>query len=141
MPLIGKPDAAKDIDPVEVRKALENVVTSDVFRSSPQLIEFLRYVVETTLRGEGNRLKAFTIATSVLGRTSNFDSQSDPIVRVEATRLRHALDRYYAGPGANETILINIPRGTYVPVIRRNDSNFIADNASSKIARRLLQPK
>ena len=70
-----------------------------VRRSSPR---FLLFVVEAVLRGKGERLKGYTIGVEVLRRDINFDPQIDPIVRVEATRLRRAIERYYAGPGAGD---------------------------------------
>ena len=74
---------------------------------------FLRFVVETTLAGRGDRLKGYTIGVEALGRREDFDPQIDPIVRVEAGRLRAALARYYAGPGRNEPVVIELPRGAY----------------------------
>jgi PAS domain S-box-containing protein len=99
----------------EVRVALERITASDMFRTSPQLAAFLRFVVEATLRGEGERIKGYTIAVEALGRGEKFDPQADPIVRVEAGRLRRALEEYYAGPGAADLIAIEVPRGRYVP--------------------------
>ena len=63
------------------------------------------------LRGHGERLKGYTIGVEVLRRDVTFDPQIDPIVRVEATRLRRAIERYYAGPGADDPIVIDLPRG------------------------------
>ncbi len=135
-----KPIAEERVYPADVRGTLEKIAASDIFRNSPQLVEFLRYVMEAVLRGEGNRLKAFTIGTDVLGRGPNFDPQIDPIVRVEATRLRHAIERYYAGPGANDTIVIDIPRGTYAPVFYRRARHVSAATFLENRARRLLRP-
>ena len=81
----------------EIRAALDRIVTSNSLRGSPQLIEFLRFVVHATLRGESARLKGYTIGTAALGRDVNFDPIVDPIVRVEAGRLRRALKHYYLG--------------------------------------------
>src|SRR5262245_63863655 len=89
-------------DAEEVRAALEHMAASEAFRGSPQLVAFLRYVVEARLRGTQDRIKGYTIAVEALGRTADFDPQSDPIVRVEATRLRRALTRYYANGGSND---------------------------------------
>jgi tetratricopeptide (TPR) repeat protein len=115
-----KPDAAgSDPTPQEVRAALERIAASEGFRSSPQLATFLRFTVEAVLRGERERIKAYTIAVEALGRDERFDPQTDPIVRVEATRLRRAVERYYAGPGADEPVLIELRPGSYVPVFRR----------------------
>src|ERR1700738_2347790 len=103
----------------EIRLALERMAASEAFRGSPQLIVFLRYVVEATLRGQADRIKGYTIATEALGRTVDFDPQADPIVRVEATRLRRALNRYHASPIAAGGGRIDLPLGSYVPVFRR----------------------
>jgi PAS domain S-box-containing protein len=99
----------------EIRLALGQILHSDFFQASPQICAFLRFIVEAKLRGEGERIKGYTVAVSALGRPDDFDPQADPIVRVEAGRLRRALERYYAGAGANDSILIDIPLGGYVP--------------------------
>ena len=101
--------------PDEVRAALKRIVVSDVFCSSPQLTAFLSFVVEAVLHGKSDRIKGYTIGVEVLRRDIKFDPQIDPIVRVEATRLRRAMERYYAGPGLTETVIIDLPRGSYVP--------------------------
>jgi tetratricopeptide (TPR) repeat protein len=103
--------------PDEVRAQVERMTASDVFASSPQLASFLLFIVEAVLRGHGERLKGYTIGVEVLRRDVTFDPQIDPIVRVEATRLRRAIGRYYAGPGADDAIQIDLPRGGYVPRI------------------------
>src|SRR6476661_4960459 len=102
---------------VAVREQVERMTASTVFRSSPQLATFLWFIVEAALRGQAERLKGYTIGVEVLRRDTSFDPQVDPIVRVEATRLRRAIERYYAGPGANDAITIGLPRGGYAPRI------------------------
>ena len=101
--------------PDEVRNALASILDSDIFRTSPQLAAFLRFVVEAALDGTGERIKGYTIGVEVLRRSADFDPLTDPIVRVEATRLRRAIERYYAGPGAGDPVLIELARGSYVP--------------------------
>lgn len=108
-------DPSAGVDAAAVREALARLVESDDFRTSPQLSTILRFVVEATLDGRREAIKGYTIAVEALGRDPSFDPQVDPIVRVEATRLRRALQRYYAGAGAGEDIEIVIPRGSYVP--------------------------
>jgi hypothetical protein len=103
----------------EVRAALGSMAASEAFRGSPQLISFLRYVVEATLRGEQDRIKGYTIAVEALGRGDDFDPQDDPIVRVEAMRLRRAIQKYYANGGKDEPLQIDLTVGSYVPVFRR----------------------
>jgi tetratricopeptide (TPR) repeat protein len=104
--------------PVEVRAQVERMTASDVFAKSPQLSAFLVFIAEAVVRGKGERLKGYTIGVEVLRRDISFDPQIDPIVRVEATRLRRAIERYYAGPGTADDIVIDLPRGGYVPRIR-----------------------
>jgi hypothetical protein len=97
----------------EAREALARVLASDEFRGSPNLAAFLGFIVERTLEGREDSIKAYTVATEVLGRPESFDPQADPIVRVEATRLRRSLERYYGR--CADPIVIDIPRGSYVP--------------------------
>jgi len=100
----------------DVRAALECILASREFVGSERLVEFLRYVVEESLKGRAGRIKAYTIAVEGFGRSPDFDPKLDPIVRVMAGRLRRALDRYYASePGGRARVRISIPRGSYVP--------------------------
>jgi len=100
--------------PDDVRAQLERMTASDDFIRSPQLGAFLRFVVESVLQGKSDRIKAYTIGVDVLRRDAKFDPQLDPIVRVEATRLRRTIDRYYAGLGADDMVRIDLPRGSYI---------------------------
>src|SRR6476469_8161825 len=113
-PVEGRPPCAD-----EIRVALERMAASEAFRGSPQLVAFLRYVVDATLRGAADRIKGYTIAVEALGRADNFDPQTDPIVRVEAMRLRRALARYYDNGGKHDPVAIDLPLGNYVPTFRR----------------------
>jgi hypothetical protein len=103
----------------EIRAAVECIVASPSFRRSPQLVAFLRFVVESVLGGKAEHIKSYTIGVEALGRCERFDPQVDPIVRVEAARMRKALASYYAGEGAGRPVTIEIPLGSYVPVFRR----------------------
>ena len=107
----------------EVQAALDRILASEGFRTSPQLGAFLRYVVEAALAGRAANIKGYTIGVEALGRDPSFDPQADPIVRVEATRLRRAMERYYAGAGADDPLLIDLPRGSYVPTFVRRDGD------------------
>jgi hypothetical protein len=99
----------------ECRAALVRVTESARFKAAPRLASFLCFVVEATLSGEAGRLKAYTIAVGALGRADDFDPTADPIVRVEAGRLRTALARYYDSGGSADPVRIEVPRGRYVP--------------------------
>jgi hypothetical protein len=121
--------------PQEVRAQVQRMTASDVFVTSPQLAAFLLFVVEAVLRGHGERLKGYTIGVEVLRRDTSFDPQTDPIVRVEATRLRRAIERYYAGPGVDDPVTIELPRGGYAPRI-----SWRAELASPPVAEPAFQP-
>jgi PAS domain S-box-containing protein len=110
--------AHKEPSGTEIRAAFERMVASESFRTCPRLAAFLRFVIEATLRGESDHLKGYTIAVEALGRSGDFDPQQDPIVRVEAGRLRRVIQHYYAGPGAKDLLVIDIPRGHYIPTFR-----------------------
>ena len=94
---------------------LERVLSSSVFIASPSLAQFLQFVVTETLSGRRDRIKAYTIAVNAWGRERDFDPQADPIVRIQAGRLRRALKDYYGGEGVDDAIHIALPKGTYVP--------------------------
>ena len=113
----------------EIRAALERVLASEAMRSSPQLAAFLRFVVEAVLEGNSDRIKGYVIAVEVLKRGTKFNPQIDPIVRVEATRLRRTLERYYASAGAEDPVVITLPRGTYVPTFTRRATGRSGDLA------------
>ena len=99
----------------EIRAAMKHIVGSPGFRHSPQLVSFLCFVVESTLAGKAASIKSYSIGIEALGRRDDFDPNVDPIVRVEAGRLRRALVGYFAGEGAGRPIIIEIPLGHYVP--------------------------
>jgi hypothetical protein len=110
---------SSDMTDREILDHLENICATEDFRRSARCSGFLRYVVGETLAGRTDRIKAYAIAVSVLGRDENFDPQVDPVVRIEASQLRRRLERYYLTEGAGSDIRIDLPKGTYVPVFTR----------------------
>jgi hypothetical protein len=119
--------------PDAIRAQVERMIASHIFNRSPQLGAFLRFVVESVLRGSSSRIKAYTIGVEVFRRDTKFDPQLDPIVRVEATRLRRTIVRYYADAGADDPVRIEIPRGSYVPTFSGREAA-----ADPSLASRLL---
>jgi adenylate cyclase len=97
-----------------IQAQLERIIASSAFDASRRNCAFLRFIVEETLAGRGDRIKAYTIGTNVLQRDAGFDPQADPIVRIEASRLRRSLERYYLIAGKDDPIRIDIPKGGYV---------------------------
>ena len=116
----GSPEVtnAVGVEPVAARVQLARILSSGAFDASERNRRFLRYVVEQTLGGRGHRIKAYDVAVTVFGRDDSFDPQSDPIVRIEASRLRRSLERYYLLAGQGDPIRIEIPKGGYVPMFR-----------------------
>lgn len=108
-------EAGMSPTPVAVVAALRRLLDSDELRPSVRSRDFLAYVVTETLAGRGERLKERTVARYALGRGSDFDATSNSTARVQANRLRASMARYYAGSGAEETLVIEIPKGGYVP--------------------------
>jgi len=99
-----------------VRAHLERVLHSPHFDASTRSREFLQYVVEEVLAGRVAYLKQAAIAVEVFGRKPDFDAVIDPIVRVQAGRLRRSLERYYLLSGDTDAIRIELPKGSYAPV-------------------------
>jgi tetratricopeptide (TPR) repeat protein len=99
----------------EVKEALDGILASDPFLRSARLTHFLSYVVEKTLQGQSGDLKEYHIGVEVCGRKDSYDTRTDPVVRVEARRLRSALDLYYAHEGKEDAVQISLPKGGYAP--------------------------
>src|SRR5215467_8843782 len=105
----------KQMDAERVRAQLDQILSSATFCDAERASRFLCFVIELSLEGRADEIKESVIAIEVLGRNSSFDSKSDPIVRVEAGRLRDRLGSYYEGEGLADRTLISIPKGGYVP--------------------------
>jgi adenylate cyclase len=103
----------------EVRVFLRKLLASDDFSASERNRRFLSYVVEETLSGRGSRIKAYNVALAAFDRGKDFDPLADPIVRIEAGRLRRSLEHYYLTAGRSDWIRIDIPKGSYVAAFSR----------------------
>ena len=113
----------------EITRQIERMLASPDFVGSPQQVAFLKYVVNQTLAGNASRIKGYTVATEVFGRRSDFNQSIDPVVSVQAGRLRRAIERYYLTVGTNDPIRIDIPKGTYVPVFEKRSDAIKIDTA------------
>jgi TolB-like protein len=109
-----EPGCGAEPTATEITAALERILRSRCFAHATRASDFLRFVVEKTLAGKRAELKGYTIAIHVFGRPADFDAKTDPLVRVEALRLRQRLTEYYAGDGAAERVKLDLPRGGYV---------------------------
>jgi adenylate cyclase len=103
------------IPPQLIQDALGRVLGSREIVNSERKKRFLKFIVQETLAGNADKIKAYTIAIDVFNRDSSFDPVSDPVVRIEAGRLRRCLEHYYLTDGATDELRITIPKGSYVP--------------------------
>ncbi|MGA7457037.1 MAG: hypothetical protein WBW51_06920, partial [Methyloceanibacter sp.] len=96
---------------------LDRILHSGPFHQSQRRQRFLEYLVNETLAGRGERLKGYNVALEVFHRPETFDPTVDPLVRVEAARLREKLREYYGTDGQGDPIYIDLPKVTYTPQI------------------------
>ena len=104
-----------------VRAELERILASEVFSRSQQLRRLLSFIVEQRLAGQGHSLKESVLAHEVYGKGTDFDGGADPVVRVDARRLRDKLREYY--DGRSDPVVITLPKGSYVPVFEANSAS------------------
>lgn len=116
----------------DARLELDTVLSDPEFHCTERNKRFLRFVSEELFKGRAAAIKAYTIAVDVFGRPSSFDPATDPIVRIEATRLRASLMHYYDLHGRDHPVRIDLPKGRYIPVFLR--ANAPADAAVRMIA-------
>ena len=116
-----------DLPDIVIRAELERILASEVFSRSQQLRRFLAFIVDQRLAGQGQSLKESVLAHELYGKGTDFDGGADPVVRVDARRLRDKLREYYEG--RSDPVVISLPKGSYVPVFEAN-STSPADTAS-----------
>jgi len=110
---------AADVGEEAVQDALRRILDSPNFEVMERHRQFLSYVVRETLAGRSEQIKAYTIAVDVFDCDRSFDAVSDPMIRIQASRLRRSLRRslehYYLTAGRDDPVRITIPKGSYVP--------------------------
>src|SRR5689334_15232434 len=111
------PELSRDADG-RVAVQLNRILASRAFRQADRMKRFLSFIVNETIEGRGERLKEFVVGVEVFGKDTSFDPRGDPIVRVQARRLRAQLARYYREEGLEEELVIEMPKGGYAPNFR-----------------------
>lgn len=114
------------------KELIGRVVRSTSFARSERLSSLLAYVCDMTLKGRESELNEQRIGHAVFGRRPDYDSSNDGIVRTQASRLRHRLEEYFTGEGANEPVRIEIPKGGYVPIFREHHTPVVASDAATE---------
>lgn len=103
----------------EVRKQLGRILSSRWFTASERLTRFLQFIVAAALENRLGELKEYTIGLEVFDRPATYDPRLEPIVRVEARRLRSKLQKYYENEGVVDELIVEIPKGSYAPLFRQ----------------------
>jgi TolB-like protein/Flp pilus assembly protein TadD len=105
-----------------VREHLDRVLASPTFQQGDRLKRFLKFIVLEAVAGRRHELKEYVIGVQVFGKEESFDPRTDPIVRVQARRLRAKLVRYYREEGRADETVIELPKGGYAPVFKQRDT-------------------
>ena len=98
-----------------VEQQLEHLLASPLFNSSKRYGQFLRFVVARALEGQGGQLKERVLGVEIFERPADYDTNTDPIVRVTAAEIRKRIDQYYQNPKHSQEIRLFLPSGSYVP--------------------------
>ena len=122
-----------------VRQQLDRMLASPTFQQVDRLKRFLSFIVTETIAGRGDQLKEYVVGVQVFGKEASFDPRTDPIVRVQARRLRARMARYYRAEGQADETIIDLPKGGYLPVFKRREGGgsarrFISAAAASRNA-------
>jgi TolB-like protein/Flp pilus assembly protein TadD len=134
---IGPSDAISEILASEVQAALERILRSRPFLRSKKLGRMLRFLVEETHSGRRESIKEYVLGVEVFDRPSSFDPRIDSIVRVEARRLRSALENYYQNEGRSDPLVIYMEKGSYVPAFRLRPNGSRSGTAESRVRIRI----
>ncbi len=102
-------------DLLAVKTELERILSSKVFKQSNVLSNFLRFVVSETIEERTHEIKEYSIAVKALGKPADFNPQFDAVIRIHAGRLRRCLHEYYQGEGNNDSLMISLKKGSYIP--------------------------
>ena len=118
----GSPASISKDAEKKIRRQLERVLASRVFQQVDRLKRFLSFIVLETLAGRRGELKEYVVGVQVFGKEESFDPRTDPVVRVQARRLRARLAQYYQEEGQSDEVVIDLPKGGYTPIFTKRDS-------------------
>ena len=130
-------DCWSDSDQNAIRAQLDRILHSGPFAHSPRRQRFLEYIVNETLAGRSGRLKGYNVGLEVFDRPETFDPAIDPIVRIEAGRVREKLREYYDTDGLNDPVRIDLPKGAYTPQIEFRGTDTPKPDARSPLRRKV----
>jgi len=111
---------------------LSRILASSQFMGTSRSKRFLEYIVKETLSGRGDDLKGYTIALDVFDKSTNFDSNQNTVVRVQATQVRRRLKLYYADQTDHSGVHISLPKGRYKPTFLTHSSAPAVNKLSTR---------
>lgn len=117
----GEKDLPDPLSDSMVRSQLDRILASEMFSRSERLSSFLKFIVEQAIAGQVAALKERVIGEELYGNGSHFDGTTQPVVRVDARRLRDKLREYYS-EFHRDAVIISLPKGTYVPLFEKNSA-------------------
>src|SRR5271156_2677648 len=117
-----------------IQEQVERLLRNSHFNQSRRFPSFLRFVIEQTLLGQTDLLKERTLGIEIFGRSADYDTASDPIVRVTAAEIRKRIALYYQEPGHEVEIRVSLPAGSYVPQFHWPQTAITPTGAESAIA-------
>ena len=123
-----------DLEKSLIIEELDRICASREFRSKPVMKKLLTYLVTEYIEGRSDQIKGYSVGVDVFKRGIDFDPDKNPIVRINAGRLRRLLRMYYLEEGKQDPIRIDIPRGKYVPIINRSTETGGAAPAATRDA-------
>ena len=111
----GRLTGLSDEGKTAIQEQVGRLLADSHFSQSRRFPSFLRYVVDKTLAGQEDALKERTLGVEIFGRRADYDTASDPIVRVTAAEIRKRIAQYYQDPGHESELRVSLPPGSYIP--------------------------
>jgi len=128
------PPASTDVESDQARREqLARILRSETFQQADRLKRFLTFVVTEAINGRRDALKEYVVGVQVFQKEDTFDPRTDPIVRVQARRLRAKLVRYYREEGRTDALIIDLPKGGYAPLFRPRDTPVLVKRSVSTV--------
>jgi hypothetical protein len=122
-----------EVDKIAVQQQLDRLLATPLFHASKRYPSFLRFVVNHALTGQTDRLKERVLGVEIFGRAADYDTNTDPIVRVTAAEIRKRIEQYYHDPLHSSEIRFVLPSGSYVPQFSwPGGSNHILASAETR---------
>src|SRR5437879_4995732 len=114
----GAVDELATVHSDECLRQIQRILQSETFRNATSLQQLLQFLASRALAPNADHLKEYTIGVEAFGRPDDFDPKTDTIVRVQIHRLRQKLKEYYETDGGRDAILVEIPKGHYLPTFQ-----------------------